>query len=140
MVHINFLAVLAATASNVVIGFLWYGPLFGKPWAALSGFTEETMVAAKAKGMGKNYALMMLGAFLTAFVLAHALVFASAYTNTHGIPAGLMCGFWNWLGFIVPLSMGSVLWDGKPWKLFLINVGYQLVALLAMGCILAVWT
>lgn len=30
--HINFLAVLVAVFVNVIIGFLWYGPIFGKAW------------------------------------------------------------------------------------------------------------
>lgn len=37
---INWLAILAA-ASSLVIGFLWYGPLFGKAWMKESGMTEE---------------------------------------------------------------------------------------------------
>ena len=74
-----------------------------------------------------------------AFVLSHALVFASTYLNTSGISAGLQTGFWNWLGFVVPVTVGSVLWDGKPWKLWFINAGYYLVMLLIMGVILALW-
>lgn len=37
----SWLAVLAAVVANMVLGFLWYGPLFGKSWRAAVGKTEE---------------------------------------------------------------------------------------------------
>ena len=123
----------------MAIGFIWYGPLFGKQWVALSGFTPEKMEAAKAKGMGKTYFLGFAGALIMSYVLAHALVFASAYLNASGISAGLMAGFWNWLGFIAPVTLGVVLWEGKPWKLWMLQSGYYLVTLLVMGTILGIW-
>jgi hypothetical protein len=136
---INYAAVIVAMLSSIVLGFAWYGPLFGKPWMAIMGFSKDSMDKAKAKGMTKNYLIMMVGSFLTAYVLAHALEFASVYTKTYGISAGLMAAFWNWLGFIAPVQVGDQLWGGKPWKLFLITGGYSLVSMCIMGVILAVW-
>lgn len=138
-VPINYLAVGGAAVASMVIGFLWYGPIFGKKWIALMGFTQEQISAAKKKGMAKQYALMFVGSLAMAYVLAHALVFASAYLKTSGVSAGLMTGFWNWLGFVAPVTLGSVLWEGKSPKLWVLNNGYYLVSLLAMGVILALW-
>ena len=142
VVPINYLAVLACGISNMVLGFLWYGPLFGKQWMALMGFSPEKIAEAKAgggKGMGKSYAIAFIGALLMAYVLAHSLVFASSYLHIQGISAGLQGGFWTWLGFIAPITTGSVLWDGKPWKLWILTNSYYLLTLLVMGTILAVW-
>jgi hypothetical protein len=139
MVPINYLAVLVAAVASMVIGSLWYGPIFGKKWIALMGWTEEQMNSAKAKGMGKSYALMFVGSLLMAYVLAHSVIYAAYYMRVSGFSAGLMVGFWNWLGFVVPVSLGSVLWEGKSWKLWFLNVGYYLVTLMVMGAILAVW-
>jgi hypothetical protein len=136
---INMVAVLVAAASSIVLGFLWYGPLFGKPWMAMMGFTKDSMEKAKAKGMTTNYLVMTLGSFLMAYVLAHSLEFASVYTKTYGVSAGLMAAFWSWLGFVAPVQVGDQLWGGKPWKLFLITGGYYLVSLCIMGVILASW-
>ena len=36
---INLAAVLAAALAAFVLGFLWHGPLFGKLWMRLMGFT-----------------------------------------------------------------------------------------------------
>jgi len=133
-VPINYLAVIIAAVANMVIGFLWYGPIFGKTWAALSGINPDP---AKAEGMGKRYVLAMLGSLIMAYVLAHSLVFASSYMQVSGASAGAMAGFWSWLGFIAPVTLGSVLWDGKPWKLWILNNAHYLVALVVMGVILA---
>jgi hypothetical protein len=40
-IHINFLAVGAVVVANVVFGFVWYGPLFGKTWAKLMNFPPD---------------------------------------------------------------------------------------------------
>ena len=138
-VSVNYLAVIAGAVSNMVIGFLWYGALFGKQWAALSGFIDQSLAAAKAKGTGKSYFLMFLGALVMAYVLSHSLVFASSYMNVEGASAGMSVGFWSWLGFIAPVTLGSVLWDNKPWKLWFLNNAYNLISLMVMGVILALW-
>lgn len=39
--NINFLAVIAATLSTFLVGWFWYGPLFGKTWMSAVGVTEE---------------------------------------------------------------------------------------------------
>lgn len=141
-VPVNYLAVLACGIASMVIGSLWYGPVFGKQWIAWSGFPQSEVDAMKAKGMSgmwKSYALMFVGSLLMAYVLSHAIVFAESYLGEEGLTAGLMSGFWNWLGFVAPIMLGTVLWDGKPWKLYILNTGYYLVQLLVMGVILALW-
>lgn len=140
VVPINYVAVLVAAAAAMVLGFLWYGPLFGKLWMSLSGISASTLDAQKKKGMGSKYLVMIVGTLVMSYVLAHALVFASAYLKVVGVSAGLMAGFWNWLGFIGPVTLGSVLWEGKSWKLWGLHNAYQLLSLLVMGVVLALWT
>lgn len=139
MVPINYFAVVVSAVASMIIGFLWYGPLFGKPWLKLMAFTPEKMEEAKAKGMSKTYALMALGSLVMSFVLAHALIFGSSYLKMYGISAAFQVAFWNWLGFIAPVTLSSVLWEGKPWKLWLLNNGYYVVSLFVMAMILAYW-
>ena len=141
MVPINYLAVLVCGIVNTVIGFLWYGPLFGKPWMAMMNITKADMEKFKASGksMTPMYIITFVAGLVMAFVLAHALVFASSYLNVTGVSAGLMAGFWNWLGFIAPVTLGSVLWEGHPWKLWVLNNAYWLVTLCVAGTILAAW-
>jgi hypothetical protein len=138
-VSVNYLAVLVSGIASMIIGGLWYGPLFGKAWLRLSGISEEKINEVKQKGVTKSYLIMFIGSLVMAFVMAHSLEFASNYLLITGVPAGLSGGFWNWLGFVAPVTLGSVLWDGKPWKLWMINSGYYLVLLCVMGVILSTW-
>ncbi len=140
MVPVNYLAVFIAALSSMVVGFLWFGPLFGKTWMKLMGWSKLQMSSKPdSKEMNKLYAIQFLGSLFMAFVLSHALVFANAYLGTRGIAGALMTGFWNWLGFIAPVTLGSVLWEGKSWKLWAFNNSYYLTVLLVMGLILSLW-
>lgn len=139
-VPINYLAVVVAATASSVIGFLWYGPLFGKIWMKLSGIAPQQADAAKAERMYKTFIIAYVGSLVMSNVLAHSLVFASAYYEMGGILAGLMAGFWNWLGFVATVTLGGVLWEGKTWKWWALTNGYYLLSLLVMGAILPLWT
>lgn len=136
---INYLAVFIAAIIAIVLGFLWYGPFFGKQWIKLMGFSKEDIEKGKKQDMMKSYALMSLGSLVMAYVLAHTTEFAMTYTKTYGLTGGIMSGVWTWVGFVAPVKMGDQLWGGKPWKLFLIEAGYYLVSLALMGVVLATW-
>src|SRR3989344_5607263 len=113
--NINYLAVLTAAVSGMVIGVLWYGPVFGKIWTKLSGFTKEDIEKAKAKGMTKSYLLGFVVQIVTACVLSVIVVAFEATTITQGA----MIGFWVWLGFLATSLLNTVIWEGKSVKLYL---------------------
>lgn len=137
MIEVNYLAVVLGAVVTIVVGFFWYGPVFGKKWIALSGIPPEALAEGTSKkGMLRSYPVMILGALVMAYVLFHVLVFAMAYTKTSGWTAGVSSGFWMWLGFVAPVTMGSVLWERKSWTLWFINAGYYLVSLVLMGALL----
>ncbi len=136
-VPINYLAVIIAAVANIVLGFIWYGPLLGKPWAKLSGINMDKRPASGI--MARNMLIMIIGSFLMSWVLAHALIFGNAYLHTSGASSGIMVGFFNWLGFVAPISIGVVLWENKSIKLWFINAGYYLISFCLMGVILAKW-
>jgi hypothetical protein len=131
-VHINYWAVIVAALANYIIGTLWYSALFGKLWKSLSGISEM-------KPSPAAIVLGLVGALLMSWVLDHALIFGNAYLKMSGIGAGLMCGFFNWIGFIAPVTLGVVIYEKKSWKLWVLNNSYWLLSLLAMGTILSIW-
>jgi hypothetical protein len=139
-VPINYWAILACGVAMMVLGFLWYGPLFGKKWSQLMGWGVMTpeLMAEKQKQARPGYAISFVGALIMAYVLAHGLAFGNAYLQMSGVGGNMMGAFWYWLGFVVPVTVGTVIWDGKPWLLWVINVGYYLVGMLIMATILAV--
>lgn len=139
MVPVNYLAIFVAALLSMVLGSLWYGPIFGRTWMKMMGMNKESMKGISSSEMGKLYGIQFIGSLLMAFVLSHALVFAKAYLGSTGVSAGFQTGFWNWLGFAAPVTLTTVLWEGKPWKLWLLNNGYYLTLLVMMGIVLSVW-
>jgi hypothetical protein len=129
---INYLALVAATVAKGALGWLWYSPpLFLKPWMRLTGVTDAQMKA----GMGRALAVEVVGNFVMAFVLVHAVHYAGA----HGAAQGAAVGFFNWLGFVLVVALAAAAYEMRPLALVAINTGYQLLGLLVMGAIVAVW-
>ena len=121
--------IVTATVASIVLGFLWYGPFFGKQWMKLMKITPKQMAEGKKKGMpATTYLLMIVGAIMTAYVLKLVLL----QFPFSAVKSLLLTAVVLWLGFFVPTGIGSVLWEGRPWKLFFINVGYNLVNLIVM--------
>jgi len=133
----NLLSVLGAALIPMVIGALWYGPLFGKKWLELIEQSEEEIRATF--NPVKSYGVTFVMAILTAFVLAHILqAFDDAYTLT-GWAAGMQGGFWCWLGLVLTIGWQAVSFEDKKLSLYVLNMAYNLVVLMAMGALLGTW-
>jgi hypothetical protein len=138
-ININYLAFLVAAAASYILGWLWYGPLFGKLWMRLNGTTE---MKTHSGGMALTLIGGIIASLLMSWMLAHSIVITMAYCafiKHDGIPAGLMTAFMIWFGFIAPVTAGSIFYDKKPWSLWFLNNAYWLISLLIMGLILSVW-
>lgn len=141
-IHLNWLAIGAAVIANIVIGFLWYGPLFGKAWMREMNLSPEHKPDPAV--LKRAMAIMIVSAFLTAYVLAHTVAVWrpstwNAGTDAANVIYGLSSAFFTWIGFFVPVLLAGVAWENKSWKLFGINAGYHFAALLAAAMILAHW-
>jgi hypothetical protein len=132
-VPVNWWAVIVAALANYAIGSLWYGLIFRKAWQKLSGVSEMKVTAL-------GVILALIGALFTSYILQHAIFFADQYLKTSGVGGGLMTGFFNWLGFVAPITIGVVIYEKKPWMLWILTNAYWLISLLVMGIILSVWT
>ena len=123
----------------MVIGFLWYGVWFRRQWMHLMGFTIEGMKDMKMSA-NKAYLLQFIASLVMAYVLAGALQLKMAYApDLTGLWLGVCVGLSAWLGFVAPVTLGTVLWENKRWKLWFINAGSYLVTLVVMGIILSLW-
>jgi len=122
----------------MVLGFLWYGPVFGQAWKKEMGFTDESMRKMKMSA-NQAYAMMAVTALVQAYVLAITLDISKVAFGGLDVAMALQGGFWLWLGFIAITQLGVVLWEGKSWKLFFLNVSYSLVSILIMSAIIASW-
>lgn len=140
-VPINYWAILVCGIASMVLGSLWYGPIFGKMWQHLMGWhhVDPTKKAEMMKNMTQSYVFAFIGALIMAFVLDHSIIFAQAYLHVSGSSAAIQGAFWSWLGFIAPVTLASILWEGKSWKLWTLTNGYYLVQLLIFAFILTGW-
>jgi hypothetical protein len=140
VIHISWLAVAAAVVANVAIGFLWYGPLHGTAWMKEMGMAADFKPDPAL--LKRSMLLMIVSASLTAVVLACAIEFMRPADPDNEVPHavyGAIAALGAWIGFYVPMLLGGVAWESRSWKLFRINAGYHLAALLAAAMILAHW-
>jgi Protein of unknown function (DUF1761) len=136
--HLNWLAILVAAISTMVVGFLWYSPLlFAKPWMREMGYdpNDKARMEEMKKSAGPAYGGSFVASLVSAFVLSLFLHWFENYT----LHFGLMVGFHVWLGFVATVQFTGALFMKQSMKLFAINTGYQLVCYLVMGAILAAW-
>ena len=132
---INYIAIVVSAIVSMIIGSLWYSPLlFGNLWMKLQGFSKKDMGKAKQKGMGKLYLAAFIGSLLTAGVLGYLIDMVGK-----SVSSGILIALLAWLGFIVTTLLGSVLWEGKPVSLYVLNILFHLVNLVVMGLILGMW-
>jgi hypothetical protein len=126
----NWMGLVVAVIAAMAIGAIWYSKMvFGKQWMGYTKLKDSDM---KGAGAGKAYAIMLLMAAITAVVLLRFLVIA----NPQNIMEALKIGGWIWLGFIATYVVGGAAFEKRPWGLVVINLGNQLVTIMAMTAIL----
>ena len=130
-VSINWVAVLVAAVVNIVVGSLWYGPIFGRAWKHMMGITDESM-----RNMRLSPMQAMVGGFITAIVMAYVLAHFVVTNGAVGVKGALELSFWIWLGFMATVTAGSFLWENRPFKLFVLNAAQQLVSLVLMAIVI----
>lgn len=112
----------------MMTGLIWFRPrVFGNAWMSLTGKNLQPAPAWMAAGL--------VGHPVIALVLAVIVLAVNATTLIDGILVGVLV----WVGFVVTLKLGELIWERIPMKLFAIRIGNHLVALSVAGAILAVW-
>ena len=157
--EMNFLAIIAAAFSTLVVGFIWYHPkVFGNPWMQVADMSEEKI---KGGNMAKIFILAFIFAILLsmsvmpmvihqmgAFSLAQGELgilpsyenFINDYANEfrtykHGAFHGVIAGIF----IALPILGTNALFERKGIKYILINSGYWIVTLAVMGAIICGW-
>lgn len=134
-VQVNFWAVLAAMASSMVVGSVWYArKVFGDTWIKLAKIDMS-----KDKGsVFKPIATTMVVSLVTAYVLAHVSYLSNQFFGHSFLYDSLNTAFWVWLGFIAARFITHDAFEGRPTKLTLLNIGNEFVTIMVMGLVIGV--
>ena len=132
--RINYVAVLVAAIAHFLIGGLWYGLLFGNKFLELIGWSPEKIREMESRSEIKPMVLTFLFAIILALVIAHFIKYTGARTAFEGIQTAFLI----WL-VIATTQFATVIFEERIIGLYLLNVGYQLVACSFAGVILVLW-
>ncbi len=137
-ITVNYLAIVAGAVISMIIGAIWYGPLFGKKWMEINGVdpSDEEAKQKMQKSAGPLYAVQFALTLFQVFVLAHLV----ADTKLAG---GIERSLWIWGAFVIPTLAGAVMWTNETsrykWARFRIQGGYQLILFIVFGLLLQFW-
>lgn len=163
--EMNFYIFFLAALVPMVVGFVWYGPLFGKAWMNQMGFTEESL---KDTNMVKTLVICYILSILIALALmpmvihqmgvystlagepgfaeqsGDAFAYFENFVNTYGdrfrtFKHGAFHGVLNGLFLVMPILGTIALFEKKSFKYVAINSGYWIVTLAIMGGIICQW-
>lgn len=129
---LNWLAIVAATASMMVISSVWYmKPVFGKMWMEDVGMTDEKMKANATPAL-------FIGVILTGFVSAVAMALLIENIGG-GVAEGLLVGAVVGIAIAAMAETPHYRFAGQPMRLMLINISQTAATLTLMGLILGAW-
>ena len=132
----NWLAVVLAAVVGVAIGAIWFGPkTFFPIWWKLQGKSPEDNPGGES--MGVTFGLTFVGGFVQAVVMAVVIGLAETATGDLDWFSGLATGALMGVGFSAATSIGHKLFGGLGLRLWLLEVGQDIVSLAAMGAIIA---
>jgi hypothetical protein len=129
----NYAAVFIAAIAYWLLGAVWYGVLFSKPWMALENISIEQ---AKSMNPVLPYVITFVLNLLIAYALAQVCIWRNANTAGRGASVGVLL----WIGFIGPITYTTYMYEMRPKGLFAINEFYPLAGLVLMGAIIGAWT
>lgn len=163
--EMNFYIVFITALIPMVIGSIWYGPLFGKTWMDQMGFTEESL---KDTNMVKTLIICYILSVLISLALmpmvihqmgvystlagepgfneqtGDAFIYFENFATTYGdrfrtFKHGAFHGALNGLFFIMPILGTIAMFERKSFKYVAINASYWIVTLALMGGVICQW-
>jgi hypothetical protein len=126
----NIIAIVAAGGAAFMVGALWYGLLFSKPWQAATGMSDAQI---QSGNMPLIFGLTLLFEIAMAAMLAH--MFARLGQPAFHVKMMMSTGIA--LAFVIPAMGINYLYLRKRAALFFIDAGHWLAVFAVMGLVLA---
>lgn len=141
--QISLLVTAGTALIPMIMGAIFYGPVFGKQWMNSLGYTEETI--PEPIKMAIVYPISLVLSFALAFFLetiivhlhkgvseAGELIFTSSHTFQHGAYHSFQIG----LVIVMPVLITNLLFQRNTLSNILLNVAYWLITITLMGGIM----
>ena len=129
--NVFYIPELIGIAASLLLGALWYSPKFlGEIWRKSHGFPQEKL---------KYSPIFLAGALLVSIITVIVLSELLNLYHSHSHKTAIYLGFLFWLGFVATSHFSGVIWAKKPFKVYLIDVGYLLLMILMNALILSMW-
>ena len=143
MHDVNLPAVLVAGLIPLIVGALWYGPLFGKRWLAMMEMSAEEI--QEGFNPVKTHGVGLLLSLLTAYILAQLIAgiapadLSSMEGGGGSAMVGVHVGLMALVAFVLPSAHQSVAFEQRKAGLAWLNVAYNGVALVGQAVLIALW-
>lgn len=130
---INHLAVLVSVVMLFVLGFLWYGPIFGDQWMGMVGLDLDK-IEANPPGAGV-WVTNVISAVVSMYALAWLFTRLNVQSAMDGAKYALIIG----VAFVLLSTMTGNMFAQRPYGLAWITGGNTTVGLVIGGIILGAW-
>ena len=134
--QLNYWAILVSGLVAFTIGGLWYSPvLFEGAWMSANGYSESQIQA----NMSSLIPFGFIGAIVIYTLMTTAFAFLSYALGADTVISCILLGLLLWAGFVASSGFMVMLFSPGPVSGWLIDAGFQLISLLAVGVVLGAW-
>lgn len=126
---LNYLAIVVAAVAGWIVGAVWYGALFRKPWLAAHGIVpDKTQVSP----------LPFIIAFVAQLVMAWMLAGVLGHLGPGQVTIrnGVISAGFLWFGFVFTTLGINNMFAGRKPILLLIDGGHWLAVMLVLGAVI----
>lgn len=133
--EINYIAVVLATLSSMIVGSIWYTPkVFGNYWMKAANVTP-----GKASDAVVPIVVTLVVSFITAWVLAGAVYLSWSFYGGSFLLNAIVTGIFLWAGFTAARFVTHDAFDRRTPGLTILNSAHELVTIVIMALIIGVW-
>lgn len=130
----NILAIFVCCIINILIGSLWYSKyMFYDSWAKYAHIKTKTTQSKLQTNIS------YISGFVSNFIMVMCLSLFISYLNISSVSKAILLALLIWTGFFATTQFGSVLWEQKNIRYYLINTSYFLVTITTSSIILVLW-
>lgn len=138
LLELNWIAILVAFVAAFIAGAIWFGPktFFPAWWRAMGKDPNNMEVTGN---MAVTFGATAMAAFIEAVTVASVIYFVAQSNPNFGVLEGGLVGLLLGLGLAAASSLSHRLFAGQGFKVWILEVGSDVVNLTIMGLIIGAW-